>query len=175
MTTEKKEECIELKNINYKNMLMNGTTLSVKDKNNNNIENLDKFLSDENDINKKDQWCKLNKTTKTQKLIEFVEKYKKEQNLTDEEEKLMITFFKTSLDKKRLHRVKDVVYDKVTGIIKDIPGLTFDKTNKHFTLKNLEKHHDNTLKSLTPKKINGTIKHQPSTSASASTPNPKKV
>lgn len=60
-----------------------------------------------------------------------------------------------------MQRVKDVIYDKTTGQIKDIPGLFYTKTTKHFTLKNTEKR-VSTLKSLTPKKVNnqGTIKNK---------------
>jgi hypothetical protein len=58
-----------------------------------------------------------------------------------------------------LQRVKDVIYDKTTGQIKEIPALSYTKTNKHFTLKNLEKR-VSTLKSLAPKKAQGTIKNK---------------
>ena len=154
------EECIELKNINYKNMLLTGNTLKDT-RSSNNLENLEEFLNSENDNNKKDQWCKLNKTLKLQKFSEYVEKYKKENNLTEEEEKSMISFLKGCLDKKRLQRVKDVVYDKDTGLIKDIPALIYDKPTKHFTLKNLEKSHITTMKSLTPKKSHVSTLKQP--------------
>jgi hypothetical protein len=71
----------------------------------------------------------------------------------------MISFLKDCLDKKKLSRVKDVIYDKEKGIVKDIPALTYTKSNKHFTLKNLDKR-VSTLKSLAPKKIQGTIKNK---------------
>jgi hypothetical protein len=68
---------------------------------------------------------------------------------------------KDSLDKKKLSKVKDVVYDKDTGLIKEIPALTYTKATKHFTLKNIDKR-VSTLKSLAPKKNhgNGTIKNK---------------
>ena len=58
-----------------------------------------------------------------------------------------------------MQRVKDVIYDKTTGQIKEIPALSYTKSNKHFTLKNLEKR-VSTLKSLAPKKAHGTIKNK---------------
>ena len=79
--------------------------------------------------------------------------------MDQEEEKLMVTFLKDCLDRKKLQRVKDVIYDKTTGQIKDIPALSYTKSNKHFTLKNLEKR-VSTLKSLAPKKAQGTIKNK---------------
>ena len=73
--------------------------------------------------------------------------------------KPLVIFFKDSLDKKKLCRVKDVIYDKINGIIKEIPSLTYTKSNKHFTLKNMDKR-VSTLKSLAPKKVNGTVRHK---------------
>lgn len=152
------EECVELKNIKYKTMLLNGspikeTTLS------NDISNLDKFLELEKTNNSNEPWCKLNKTIKTKKLIEFVTVYVTENHMTVEEGKLLIVFLKESMDRKKLQRVKDVIYDKVTGIVKEIPALCYTKSTKHFTLKNIDKRLS-TLKSLAPKKANGTIKNK---------------
>ena len=110
---------------------------------------MDKFLDNEKTNNKNEQWCKLDKTVKTQKLLSFAETYKKEKNLDEEDSQLLIKFFKECLDKKKLSRVKDVVYDKNTGEIKEIPGLLHSK--KHFTLRNLDKR-VSAIKSLTPKK-----------------------
>ena len=153
-----KEECLELKNIKYKTMLLNGNTIH-ETKSSNDISNLDKFLEDEKNNNINEPWCKLNKTVKTKKILEYVEIYKKEKNLKNDEEELLITFLKECLEKKKLQRVKDVIYDKTNGIIKEIPALSYTKINKHFTLKNIDKR-VSTLKSLPVKKIQGTIKNK---------------
>jgi hypothetical protein len=152
------EECLELKNIKYKTMLLNGNPLK-ETKSENDLSNLDKFLEDEKNNNVNEPWCKLNKTIKTKKILEFVEKYKSEKNLDQEEEKALLTFLKDCLDRKKLQRVKDVVYDKTNGSIKEIPALSYTKANKHFTLKNMDKR-VSTLKSLAPKKTQGTIKNK---------------
>lgn len=150
-------ECHELKNIKYKSMLLNGAPLK-ETKSSNDLSNLDKFLENEKNTNVNEPWCKLNKTVKNKKLIEFVDAYKTNNNLSKEEENLLLAFFKDCLDRKKLQRVKDVIYDKDMGIIKDIPALYFVKENKHFTLKNLDKR-VSTLKSLAPKKTTqGTIR-----------------
>ena len=115
----------------------------------NDLSNLDTFLDNEKTNNKNEQWCKLDKTVKTQKLLAFANTYKKEKQLDEEETELLIQFFKECLDKKKLGRVKDVIYDKITGEINEIPALLH--TKKHFTLKHLDKH-ISTMKSLTPKK-----------------------
>ena len=152
------EECLELKNIKYKTMLLKGAPIK-ETKSSNNLLNLENFLENEKNNNKNEPWCKLNKTIKIQKLIEFVETYKFENKLNEEEENLLILFFKDCLERKKLQRVKDVIYDKETGTIKKIPALHYTKSTKHFTLKNIEKR-VSTLKSLAPKKINTTIKNK---------------
>ena len=153
-----KNDCQELKNIKYKTMLLNGAPL-VETKSSNDLSNLDKFLETEKNNNSNEPWCKLNKTIKTKKLLEFVEVYSKEKNMTADEAKVLTAFLKDCLDKKKLARVKDVIYDKDTGTVKEIPALVYTKSNKHFTLKNIDKR-VSTLKSLAPKKGQGTIKNK---------------
>jgi hypothetical protein len=150
------DECHELKTIKYKTMLLNGGVL-IETKSSNDLSNLDKFLEAEKINNNNEPWCKLNKTIKTKKILEFVDVYSKKNNLEETEINLLILFLKDCLDKKKLSKVKDVVYDKENGNIKEIPSLTYTKCNKHFTLKNLDKR-VSTLKSLAPKKTNGTIR-----------------
>ena len=155
---EKVEECLELKNIMYKTMLINGNPLP-ETKSEKDLSNLDKFLESEKINNVNEPWCKLNKTVKTKKIVDFVEKYKNDNNLDNEETKLLASFLKDCIDRKKLQRVKDVVYDKTNGSIKEIPALSYTKANKHFTLKNIDKR-VSTLKSLAPKKTQGTIKNK---------------
>jgi hypothetical protein len=153
-----KSDCQELKNIKYKTMLLNGAPLP-ETKSSNDLSNLDKFLENEKNNNVNEPWCKLNKTVKTKKMQEYVEKYKEENNLSDKETDLLLTFLKDCLDRKKLQRVKDVIYDKENGMVKEIPALCYIKTSKHFTLKNMDNKRVSTLKSLAPKKHGqGTIR-----------------
>jgi hypothetical protein len=152
------EECIELKNIKYKTMLLSGVPIK-ETKSANDLSNLEKFLENEQNNNKNDPWCKLDKTIKTKKLNEYVTLYKVENNLDEEESELLISFFKDCLDRKKFQRVKDVIYDKATGLIKEIPALSYTKATKHFTLKNIDKR-VSTQKSLPVKKTQGTIKNK---------------
>jgi hypothetical protein len=150
-------ECQELKNIKYKTMLLNGVQLP-ETKSSNDMSNLDKFLENEKNNNVNEPWCKLNKTIKMKKLQDYVAAYKEDNNLSDDEGDLLIAFLKDCIDRKKLQRVKDVIYDKENGKIKEIPALHYMKSNKHFTLKNLDKR-VSTLKSLAPKKTTqGTIR-----------------
>ena len=156
--TKKEEECLELKNIKYKTMLLSGAPLQ-ETKSSNDLSNLEKFLENEQNNNKIEPWCKLDKTIKTKKLIEYVTSYKAENKLDEEESELLIIFFKDCLDRKKFQRVKDVIYDKATGLIKEIPALSYTKATKHFTLKNIDKR-VSTQKSLPTKKLQGTIKNK---------------
>ena len=157
--TVNNEECVELKNIKYKTMLLSGVPIK-ETKSANDLSNLEKFLENEQNNNKNDPWCKLDKTIKTKKLTEYVNLYKVENNLDNEESELLISFFKDCLDRKKFQRVKDVIYDKSTGLIKEIPALSYTKATKHFTLKNIDKR-VSTQKSLPAKKLQGTIKNKP--------------
>lgn len=153
----KEEECIELKNIKYKTMLMSGNAIK-ETKTSNDMSKLDKFLEQDKTNNENESWTKLDKTVKTRKLIVFVEKYKTDNELTEEEGQMLIAFLKDCLDKKKIQRIKDVIYDKETGAIKEIPALFFNKPTKHFTLKHTDKR-VSTLKSLPQKKIRTTAKN----------------
>jgi len=152
------DECQELKNIKYKTMLLNGNPMQ-ETKSSNDLSNLEKFLENEKNNNNNEPWCKLNKTVKTKKLIDFVDLYKKDKNLDEEESKLLVAFLKDCIDRKKLQRVKDVSYDKINGTIKEIPALSYVKSTKHFTLKNIDKR-VSTLKSLSVKKAQGTIRNK---------------
>ena len=102
----------------------------------------------------------MDKTAKIKKLSLFAENYKVLNNLTDVEYDNLILFFRDCLDKKKLQRVKDVIYNKENGEIKEIPTLFYNKLSNHFTLKNLDKR-VSTLKGLAPKKklCKGTVKN----------------
>jgi hypothetical protein len=130
---------------------------------NNNLDNLEKFLENEKTNNASEPWSKLDKTVKIKKLTNYANEYKIDNNLTDLEYKKLICFFRDCLDKKKLQRVKDVIYDKNSGEIKNIPALSFNKNINKFTLKNIDKR-ISTIKSLAPKKnkIKKTFKNKPS-------------
>jgi hypothetical protein len=147
---EQQEECVELKNIKYKTMLLVGNPL-VETKTSGDLTNIDKFLEDEKNTNKNGPWCKLDKTVKIQKIMTFVEEYTKDNLLDSEEKNLLVKFLKDCLDRKKLQRVKDVNYDKVNGLIKEIPVLSYNKQTRHFTLKNIDKR-VSTSKCLSSKK-----------------------
>lgn len=153
----KGNDCNELKTLKYKSMILNGIPWP-ENKSSSDLANLDKFLENEKITNSVEPWSKLDKTAKIKKLTLFAENYKVENNLTETEYEQLIVFFRDCLDKKKLQRVKDVVYNKETGEIKEIPALFYNKPTNHFTLKNIDKR-VSTLKGLAPKKKQGTAKN----------------
>jgi hypothetical protein len=114
------------------------------------MDQLDTFLENKKEAPESLAWCKLNKTAKAQKLEEYVDRYVEAHSKEDISRASLTTFLKECLEKKKLARVKDVIYDKTTGLIQNIPGLTYVKSR--FTLKNLDTKHVSTLKSLPPKR-----------------------
>ena len=111
---------------------------------------IDQLLETEKQQNKADAWNKLDKTVKIQKLHIFAEKYGKDNTIPVKDVKALKHFFSECLEKNKLQKTKDVVYDKEKGIIQSIPALFFNVTNRAFTLKQLDAKRVSTLKSLTP-------------------------
>jgi hypothetical protein len=157
MSREIQTESNEVKALKYKTMILNGSSWPIS-KSTSDLTQLDKFLENEKISNASEPWSKLDKTAKIRKLILFANNYQTENQLSEEEHAELVAFFKDCLDKKKLQRVKDILYNKETGEIKDIPALFYNKQNHHFTLKNIDKR-VSTLKGLAPKRKQGTVKN----------------
>ena len=139
----KEDECLELKNIKYQTMLMNKKPSPIKLENDN--IDIESFLRKEKQQTSRKPWSKLEKTIKRRKLAIFAEAYN-----TKRKEALKQYLFQC-LERKKLQRTKDVIYDSKSGKIKQIPGLSFNKNTNKYTLRRVDKK-VSTLKSLAPKK-----------------------
>ena len=115
-------------------------------------DNIDKMLDRERQRNTRDNWIKLDKTAKIQKLHVFAETYGKEHAMPSKDIKLLKNFFNSCLDKNKLSKSKDVVYNKDEMKIVSIPALHFNQLSHNFTLKIMDAKRVSTLKSLTPKR-----------------------
>ena len=125
-------ECTELKNLKYKSMMLKNNqrrgdaamqmlhNTSATDS----ISNVEKYLEHERSRKTTDLWGKLDKTVKLAKLNAFAQKYIHDNGLPDSELTQLVTFLTTCIDHKKIVKTKDVVYDKVTGMIISIPILT---------------------------------------------------
>jgi len=118
-----------------------------------NYNTIDALLEKEKQNNKNENWNKLEKSLKTQKLHVFAEKYGRDNAMPVKDIKLLKTFFTDCLDKNKLQKTKDVNYDKDSKEIISIPALHFNVTNRNFTLKIIDAKRVSTLKSLTPKRV----------------------
>ena len=142
------DECMELQNIKYQTMLLNGNSKLTSNKTD--TVDIDSFLEKEKVINSDKPWSKLGKNKKIRKISHYIELRTEEFKCTIEEKEELRIYLVKCLKRKKLQRVKDVVYDTVSGSIKNIPGLSFDQTNRKFTLKKVDKK-KSSLKSLAPK------------------------
>lgn len=151
-----KNECKELKTIKYKTMLLSGNpdiNPNIKD----NISKIDMLLEKESNMNKSEPWSKLDKTIKLNKINDYINTLTKEHKLNSIEIKNVKKELHNALDKKQLQRIKDINYDKESGVINNIPNLHFNKNTRKFTMKRSEKQ-VSTLKSLGPKRSVSTKK-----------------
>jgi hypothetical protein len=135
----------------YKNVLSNQTQ-SSSEMNEMNYNTIDALLEKEKQNNKNENWNKLEKSLRVQKLHVFAEKYGRENGMPMKDIKLLKTFFTDCLEKNKLQKSKDVNYDKDSKEIISIPALHFNVTNRNFTLKIVDAKRVSTLKSLTPKR-----------------------
>ena len=142
--------CQELQNIKYQTMLLNHNSKIYESTPN--TENIEIFLRNEKESNKNKPWSKLSKSSKLKKINQYVITYSEEKKLNEEQTKELKIYLLKSLERKKLQRQKDVVYDIETNAIKSITSLIFNKTTNKFTLKRSDKR-TSTLKSLAPKKI----------------------
>jgi hypothetical protein len=113
---------------------------------------IDQLLEKEKQHNKTESWNKLDKTIKMQKLHGFAEKYGRENTLANKDIKSLKMFFSDCLEKNKLQKSKDVIYNKDSNEIQSIPSLFFHPVNRNFTLKIIDPKRVSTLKSLTPKR-----------------------
>jgi hypothetical protein len=129
-------ECIELKNLKYKSMMLKNNqrrgdaamqmlhNTSATDS----ISNVEKYLDHERSRKTTDLWGKLDKTVKLSKLNAFAQKYIHDNGLPESELTQLVAFLTTCIDHKKIVKTKDVVYDKVSGMIISIPILTHVKS-----------------------------------------------
>lgn len=146
----KNKDCVELKNLEFKNVMMYGNGLKPKC-DTDNVTFLEELLEKETQMNKLDMWTKIDKTDKIIKLKKYANVLVEKYNLNTEEETSLNNYLLHILERKYISKIKDVVYNREMGIIENIPNLIFNSENRRFFIKKNDKH-VNTLKSLGPKK-----------------------
>jgi hypothetical protein len=143
-----KDDCTELKNIKYQNMLLSNSkvTEDVVE----NINNIEQFLTNEKKQNKNKPWNKIGKTKKIKIINEFIKTYSKTKKLSKIKTTALKNFLSNCIDRKKLQKIKDVNYNKEKEIINEIPNLNYNENTKKFFIRKNEKKMS-TLKHLAPK------------------------
>ncbi len=99
---------------------------------------------------KPDTWNKLPKSDKAMCLNTYVSNVlSSEYELCDTEITSTKEYLRSAIDRKKLHKNKDVVFEN--GELSKVNGLVFNKQTRKFTIKDSEKK-QSTLKNLAPTK-----------------------
>lgn len=113
---------------------------------------INEMLEQEKQTNKTESWNKLDKMTKIQKLLSYADRYCSAQSLNQHDNELLKQFFIQCIDQSKLIKSKEIVYDRETMEIKEIPALFLHPVHRNFTLRLVDAKRVSTLKSLAPKK-----------------------
>jgi hypothetical protein len=136
----------QLKNLKYKTMLIQGK-LTPDVENNTNVS---AALETEKTSKSATTWNKLPKSDKAMLLNTYVSTLlSAEYGLSDAETVVTKEYLRSSIDRKKLQKNKDVVL--ADGSLTCVNGLIFNKQTRKFTLKESEKK-QSTLKNLAPTK-----------------------
>jgi len=136
--------------------------------NNTEYAKIEQMLEKEKAHNKTEAWSKLDRPVKHQKLQLFAEKYGKNMALSQKDIKTLQVFFSECLEKNKLQKAKEVIYDKELQEIVSIPALHFNVVTKNYTLRIVDPKRVSTLKFLTPKRAPPPPQEDSSSSSSSS-------
>ena len=159
--SESNNNCKEYQALQYKTMINNGTNIDTAILNETNEEKINNFLEDEIAKNKKQQWIKLTRTNKVQKLKQYLNDIAApEYNLTQEELVQSENYLIQCLERKKLHKNNEVLYNDENGLLEGLQSILFDTekrkflTNKNFnsSLKNKSDNKKPAQRSKTQKK-----------------------
>lgn len=130
--------CHDLRNIQYKTMLMNGKKI-YSNPNVSDTSCIERLLEAEMKINKNITWARLDKGDKIRKLNDYADLYCSDPNNETTDVVLLKQYLITALERNRLQKVREVIYNKETETIEHIPNLVFNSTSRRFTLNRNDK------------------------------------
>ena len=137
MNIKNDSDCKEYNSLKYKTMIMTGT--NIEPTMDTNEEKINMFLSMDMEKNKKGVWSKLSKTEKVKKIKHYIKNVlAKEHDLTETELLNANKFFSLWMDRKKLSKNNELIYNQEGGLIEGIEGLTFNVETRKFTI-NCEK------------------------------------
>jgi len=127
--------CKEYQALKYKTMIATGTNIEKKIENETNEEQLNKFLESEILINKSQNWNKLSKTEKSNKIKYYVNnKAKNDYNLNEEETLNAKKYILHMLNRNQINKNNELNYNKESGNIEEFHVILFNENNRKFTL-----------------------------------------
>lgn len=133
MNIKNDSDCKEYNSLKYKTMIMTGT--NIESSLDTNEEKINMFLSMDMEKNKKGVWSKLSKTEKVKKIKNYIKTtLLKEHNLTEGEVLNATKFFSLLMDRKKLSKNNELIYNQEGGLIESIEGLTFNPETRKFTI-----------------------------------------
>ena len=133
MNIKNDSDCKEYNSLKYKTMIMTGT--NIESSFDTNEEKINMFLSMDMEKNKKGVWSKLSKTEKVKKIKNYIKTtLLKEHNLTETEISTATKFFSLLMDRKKLSKNNELIYNQEVGLIESIEGLTFNTETRKFTI-----------------------------------------
>jgi len=186
------ESCTQLKNIQYKSMLMNGKNLAMLSEGGSSplvtktaeADKVQSLLTSESQVIKEEvPWNRLSKAQKIKLLVDFGHMYSSEHSLSDEDSTHLQTYLRDCLERKKFTRARDVQYNKHLGMIEDIPGLIYTpisvggiatgsatlSVSRKFSLKRDDSVKNSTLKNLAPRKVRVTATANSTTTTTTAT------
>lgn len=135
----KTETCQDLKNLQYKTMLMKGKRTQLLPGSPGDTQGIEKLLEQEMSLNKNISWSRLDRSVKMRKLQEYATTYSDKNSLSEKDHLHLSKYLVYALERNRLHKVREVKYNKETEAIEDIPCLAYNRDTRKFTLKRGEK------------------------------------
>ena len=103
MSSSKNKECKEYNTLKYKTMIMTGQNIDTPIQNETNAKDLDSFLMNEMNENKKQPWNKLSKTDKIMKLKQYIQNTLTiDHELNDNERQTAQKYILSLLDRKKI-------------------------------------------------------------------------
>jgi hypothetical protein len=133
MNIKNDSDCKEYNSLKYKTMIMTGT--NIEPTIDTNEEKINIFLSMDMEKNKKGIWSKLSKTEKIKKIKNYIKNVLlKENDLTEQELLNANKFFSLWMDRKKLSKNNELIYNQDAGLIESIEGLSFNPETRKFTI-----------------------------------------
>jgi len=133
MNIKNDSDCKEYNSLKYKTMIMTGT--NIESSLDTNEEKINMFLNMDMEKNKKGIWSKLSKTEKVKKIKNYIKNVlAKEYELTDAEVLNANKFFSLWMDRKKLSKNNELLYNQDVGLIEGIEGLSFNVETRKFTI-----------------------------------------